>query len=90
MINWVRPAIRRSGSDMRTAIERRKQRLLEIVPHIEYQDKHESCMAVFSGRPAPGQWLLRTKSYQLWRTCQFKIDDPALHLLWVRGKRTAS
>ncbi|PBK87453.1 hypothetical protein ARMGADRAFT_455975 [Armillaria gallica] len=72
--------------DEHDELERRKQRLLEIVPHIEYQDKHESCMAIFSGRPAPGQWLLRTKPYQLWRTCQFKIDDPALHLLWVRGK----
>ncbi|KAK0227980.1 hypothetical protein IW262DRAFT_1455163 [Armillaria fumosa] len=72
--------------DIVTELERRKKNLLRIVPHIEYQDKHESCTAIFSGRPPPGQWLLRTKAYQLWRTCQFRIDDPALRLLWVRGK----
>ncbi|KAK0185837.1 hypothetical protein F5146DRAFT_1227498 [Armillaria mellea] len=66
-------------------LERRKQRLLRIIPRIEYQDKHKSCTALFSGRPVPGQWILRTKSYQLW-THPFKVDDPALHLLWVRGK----
>ncbi|SJL04705.1 uncharacterized protein ARMOST_08075 [Armillaria ostoyae] len=63
-------------------LELTKQRLLGKIPHIEYQDKHESCTAIFSGRPAPGQWLLRAQSYQLWRTCRTEINN----LLWVHGK----
>ncbi|KAK0474899.1 hypothetical protein IW261DRAFT_532562 [Armillaria novae-zelandiae] len=79
-------ARKKDEHEMVVELERRKQILLQIIPHVEYQDKHESCTAIFSGRPPPGQWLLCTKAYQLWRTCQFRIDDPALHLLWVRGK----
>ncbi|PBK64521.1 hypothetical protein ARMSODRAFT_466001 [Armillaria solidipes] len=63
-------------------LELTKQRLLGKIPHIGYQNKHESCTAMFSGRPAPGQWLLRTKPYQLWRTCRTEINN----VLWVRGK----
>ncbi|KAK0185840.1 hypothetical protein F5146DRAFT_1227501 [Armillaria mellea] len=64
-------------------MELTKQMLLDKIPHIpEYQDKHESCTAIFSGRRTPGQWFLRARSYQLWRTCRTEINN----LLWVRGK----
>ncbi|KAK0442998.1 hypothetical protein EV421DRAFT_1680781, partial [Armillaria borealis] len=63
-----------------------RELLLEKVPYIECQAKHESCTAIFSGRPAPGQWFLLTESYQCWQTCAADANDLASHLLWVRGK----
>ncbi|PBK87439.1 hypothetical protein ARMGADRAFT_1085464 [Armillaria gallica] len=79
-------AKKKDEDEMGAELVRRRQRLLEIVPHIEYQAKHESCMTISSGRPAPGRWLLCTEPYQLWRSSSFKLDDPTSHLLWVHGK----
>ncbi|KAK0434053.1 ankyrin repeat-containing domain protein [Desarmillaria tabescens] len=68
-------------------LEHTKKRFLKTMPHIKYQDKHECYRAILSsGRPAPGQWLLRNQSYQFWRKCPTGTIDPALHLLWVSGK----
>ncbi|KAK0502688.1 hypothetical protein EDD18DRAFT_1134536 [Armillaria luteobubalina] len=83
-------ARKKDEHEMVVELERKKQNLLQTVPRIDYQDKHESYAAMFSGCSPVGQWLLRTKAYQLWRACQpSKINDPVLYPLWIRGKRAS-